>query len=408
MMKKVVLITSFTFFVLTSRIVTAIDWIEVNGSKETVVSQVGQKFLLTSNVSTAGAKLACYFFLDVNNNRKIDSIDKLVNFYLLTDGIGNIIDKSTLENIPGDEAAQPGLISTTLFTHSNQCPPSSQNWIIKAVDDDRSENFAYVKWSLNERDCVVTGSIKNTSKTRKAGHVIYAVESGFPGNKKIATVNSLGEFELFLEPNSWQIYGESMVYPFAPSLSQEIILHDKERVDNLKITFPGKDYFAAEMINELKMPGNEIVSTNYSNPQNLLKDDDQHYFSNYEILIENAQSFGIDLQESQPVSIDGLVLIGPETPAQNINIVAKHEWEKGPIGYLFTKTNEQGRFRLETEIEGDWKIGVASDEFEAHPGIQYCYLSGERKISNLIFNLLPKPKKMLPAENDFRASLNSK
>ena len=408
-MRKVLLITSFTFFVLSSRIVTAIDWIEVNGSKETVVSQVEQNFLLTGNVSSAGAKLACYFFLDVNNNRKIDSIDKLVDFNLITDGIGTVTDKNTGEKIPGDEAEQPGLISTTLFTAADQCPPSSQNWIIKAIDEDRSESMAFVKWDLQQQKCTVTGVIENIHKNSKVPCVVYAVESGFPHNKKIATVDSNGKFEFNLEPNCWQIYSETTTFPFAPSLAEEIILQDGYTIENLKIKFPGKDYFTGELINEIKQDLNaNLVTANYSDPNNLFPTDNQQYFSDYEILYNDVQTRIVQLKETKSVKVTGLVLIGPETPAQNIDIVAKHEWEKGPKGFIFTKTNEQGRFMLETEIEGDWQIGVACNKYESQPGIQYCYLSQDRQISNLIFNLVPKPQNLLPTENDFRVSLNTK
>lgn len=346
---------------------TGINSITLNGSEQFIVSQLEQNVLLVGNIESAGNRLVCYFYVDVDNNQNIDTHDLLIDFFVLKDGVGWIKDDNSVSgNIRGDENHEPGIINTTLFT-KNILPPSSQNWIVKAVDEDKSEALAFLRWNVNSNQASVTGKIICPNPSPQ-DYIIYASRENYFIDKKVSLANNQSVFNLNLGAGYWHIFAQSVVDPLQQSGHYEIKIDDTDK-QNINLLVPEKhisnmEYFEPEQFKE-----------NWSTKEYTL--------TKSNLLLDQSNS-----QTNKSVAtISGTVLLNSETPAKNIDIVAVNENYKQLDTYIFTKTNSSGKFSVTTDIEGEWKIGVYSSLFKATPAIQFLYITNGNNCSGLKYNL---------------------
>ena len=384
-------------FLVWSISASAISHLTLNGSKETIVSETGQKFLLAGNVESPGNRLSCYFYVDVNNNRKIDAKDALVDFCVLKDGIGWIKDSNCISgDIRGDESYEPREIKTT-FSAQKIFPPNSQNWIVKAVDEDSSEACAFIRWDINSQLSSVNGRVIGPNSVNQ-DYVIYAIKEDYFLDQKIALVNDKNEFSLILGPGYWHLVAQSIQDSLLQFGFCEIQINgnDKHNVNLLieEDEFPDIEYLESDNYIESEKSDKDFsLVASAAFPEQLSfqqKKSHQETKEKKQVLIQtNSQT------QKRATTISGAVFINSETPASNIDIVAINEHGKSPEGFLYTKTNSEGIFSLATDIEGDWKIGVYSTLFEATPAVQFLYLSNGENYSGLKYNLALNTENLL-------------
>lgn len=361
-----VLLASFSAF--------AVVDLQVNGSKETVVSSKGQKVRLAGNLDSPNSVLHISFYLDANNNKKIDSKDPLVHFLSIKDGVGPIVEPGISGgDIPGDENFVPFRFQTTIDAKALY-PPNSQTWIIRAEENGSSEEVI-LGWEISESQANLRINFNSPHKT--GPQLIYALDEAASQRQKIAPVYGTRPAALHLAPGRWIIFAESLSNPYLQSDFCDVEVTGKPQT----VTLPSVPELSMEVPDcaPVMSINKELFAEEGSGAGRLILSQIG--------AAESNRSNILPLSQAETSFVTGTVLIHHELPAEGVTIVAVNEQEKSPAGTVFARTDHHGRFTFATAIPGEWKIGVYSRLYDCDPAVQYLYVSEGEDYRGLRFDL---------------------
>ena len=178
----------------------SVTFLKINDRSSLEFKQMPEKMVLSCDVSTAGGRVDLEIFLDTNNNNLVDRDDYLLDFMSLTDGINWIRDIEAPGNdIPGDESTIENFIETTRIITTERSPVSSQNWLVRVTDADRSTATALINWNIRVISPCVSGYLTDKiTGIHKPGALVLATETDYPDMTFAAVTDSAAQYRMQL------------------------------------------------------------------------------------------------------------------------------------------------------------------------------------------------------------------
>ena len=184
------------------------SFVHINGLPECDFTSLPTSIVLTADVASLGNTISVEFFQDINRNGRIDKNDRLIDYFLLKDGVGRIQDpESSDQEIPGDETRADGTIVTHLSLQHNMQPSSPQEkWIVRLLDADKSVVQAAINWKLPAAAPSVSGQVLSTETGLPIKNILMVAEEEILDERKMTMTDERGAFSLRLESGYWKIY----------------------------------------------------------------------------------------------------------------------------------------------------------------------------------------------------------
>jgi len=155
-MKKLFL---FTLLCLLPLQVFAISNFKINGAATYTVTSAPVDIVLTGDLAGNGNYTELAIVYDMNNNNQVDANELVIDYMILTDGIGWIRDpESPDDDIMGDETGVDGKFKTTMEMGPNDVATEGQ-FIFLATDENGSTATAILKFNIPSTPPYITGKV---------------------------------------------------------------------------------------------------------------------------------------------------------------------------------------------------------------------------------------------------------
>ena len=129
--------------------VLAVSNLRLNGSTEHTVTSLPAEVVVTCDLSAVGNSVEVGMYLDINASGTLDDDDMLVEFLILTDGIGWIRDpENPDEDIAGDETPVDGTLQSTASIEEDDEVFFAGQFIIQLTDEDGSTATALLMFDI--------------------------------------------------------------------------------------------------------------------------------------------------------------------------------------------------------------------------------------------------------------------
>ena len=183
----------------------AVTRLSINNAAHYSITSVPEKIVLSSDVVSIGNTLLCEFFLDVNDNKVIDTHDQSLAYFKFKDGLGWIRDSELPEEgIPGDETPTDGVIETTLTLDDNFRAFSRQTWLVRMTDQDNSTAIASMEWRTPFSKYCVKGIVQDQDSLDRLAHAFVSFRNDeYADVERVAVTDADGAFAIDLFPGKW-------------------------------------------------------------------------------------------------------------------------------------------------------------------------------------------------------------
>jgi len=201
-MKKLVLLSILCLIPLQ---VFSISNFKLNGSSTHTVTSIPANVAMTGDLAGNGNYVECEIFMDVNGNDAIDPNDLLMDYFIITDGIGWIRNPDDPdEDIVGDETAVDGKMKSTLPIETNELLAVGQ-FIFKATEQNGSIATAILKFNIQPTPPYITGKITDKQTGASLAGIIVFIDSidGEEGTMSITDLN--GDYFANVEAGSYEL-----------------------------------------------------------------------------------------------------------------------------------------------------------------------------------------------------------
>ncbi len=186
--------------------VFAISNLKLNGSANLTVSTLPANIVMTGDLAGNGNYAEIEIYLDVNGNGIIDPNDLLMDYYILTDGIGWIQNpENPDEDIAGDETALDGKLKSTLTIEKDDFVVAGQ-YILKATEQNGSTATAILKFNIQPTPPYITGKITDKQTSSPLPNVVVFIDN--VDNEDLGTgavTDSNGDYFANVEPGNYEI-----------------------------------------------------------------------------------------------------------------------------------------------------------------------------------------------------------
>lgn len=219
-MKKLLLL----FTVLAAPQLFAVSNLKLNNQKSLTINSLPTTVTLTADLSTPGAEMEVKTFMDANNSGTLDEADILVDFFVLTDGIGWIRNSQDPdEDIEGDETPVDGKIKTTAVMAPEEGFAADITIIMQAREKNGSSDTAVLSFKLQPTPPYIKGKVTDFTTGSPLPMIMVFTESGEKAGAAIT--DEQGNYFINLVPGTWKIVAADMLTgQYAPSDTMTVIL----------------------------------------------------------------------------------------------------------------------------------------------------------------------------------------
>jgi hypothetical protein len=202
LMKKTLLLLTLT---LLATQLFAVSNLKVNGAASTTVTSLPGSVIVTCDVAATGNDVEFSIYFDSNNSKTLDADDILVDFAVVTDGIGWIRDPGNPdEDIYGDETAADKKLKTTLDFKPEAGTFFVGNTIIQAKDKDGSQATALITFNIQPVPPLIKGKVTAKSGGAALPNIIVtASKQGAQDEVFIAITDNNGNYQLGVSAGNW-------------------------------------------------------------------------------------------------------------------------------------------------------------------------------------------------------------
>ncbi len=197
----------------------AISNFKINGASTYTVTSVPANVVLTGDLASNGNHIELEMYMDTNNNNVVDAGDLLIDYLILTDGIGWIRDlESPDDDIPGDETGVDGKIKTS-FEYTKEDGFLTGTFIFKATEQNGSTASTILIFNVEPVPPFITGKITD----KLSGVVLPAIvvmidKKGEDGYGTTALTDENGDYIASVEAGDYSISTSTLGSPdYMPS-----------------------------------------------------------------------------------------------------------------------------------------------------------------------------------------------
>ncbi|MBN2412233.1 carboxypeptidase regulatory-like domain-containing protein [candidate division KSB1 bacterium] len=186
--------------------VFAISNLKLNGSANLTVSTLPANIVMTGDLAGNGNYAEFEIYMDINENGIIDPNDLLMDYFILTDGIGWIRNpEEPDEDIAGDESARDGKLKSTLTIEKGDLTAAGQ-FIVKAIEQNGSTATAILKFNIQPTPPYITGKITDKQTGSPLPNIVVFIEN--VDNNDLGTgsvTDSNGDYFANVEAGTYEI-----------------------------------------------------------------------------------------------------------------------------------------------------------------------------------------------------------
>lgn len=210
----------------------AVSNLKINGETTHTITTLPTQIQVTCDLAQSGNQIEFEIYIDLNGSGEIDAEDMMLEYNIITDGIGWIRDpEQPDEDIPGDETGVDGKLQVSFpFTADERLIQEGQ-FIALAKEDDGSKASAILMFNLVPVPPYITGKVtdKNTGLPITGIIVMGASDNEDVYDSGIGITDENGDYLLTVDPGTWKIFGYDLLQNvYEPSDSISVTLTASE------------------------------------------------------------------------------------------------------------------------------------------------------------------------------------
>ena len=189
--------------------VAAVSNLRLNGAPQYTVTSLPVDVVMTCDLAGAGNSVEMEIFLDVNHSGTLEGEDVLVEYLILTDGIGWIRDPDNPdEDIAGDETPLNGKLKTTASIEEDDDIFFAGQFLLKLTDEDGSTATAKLNFDIQLEPPLITGKVTDASSGLPLPYIIILAERDVGEddyNFAQGMTDENGDYVMSVDPGTWRV-----------------------------------------------------------------------------------------------------------------------------------------------------------------------------------------------------------
>ena len=197
--------------------VFAVSNFRLNGGASYTITSIPDQVVFTCDLAQTGNELEVEIYLDVDGNNSVGSDDFLMQFLVLTDGIGWIRDSGNPdEDISGDETGADKKIQTTIVYEKGDVGLLQGQFIVRVKDEDGSTASGLLKLDVQAQPPLIQGKVTEQGTATPIQGVLVFAEGG-DEDSVVGITDENGDYQLSVTPGTWGVmaidYYQGMYQP---------------------------------------------------------------------------------------------------------------------------------------------------------------------------------------------------
>jgi len=205
-MKKTVL--CLVLFLLPLQVL-AVSNFKVNGQSQFTITTLPVDLVYTCDLAGTGNEAELELYLDANGNGVLEKSDMVMEFYVLTDGIGWIRDPDNPDDdLPGDETGVDGKLRITRGFDNDDIMLTKGNIFLKLTDEDGSSASVMLTLNVQLQPPLIQGRVTDAASGAPVANIIISADGVLAGGEEesaFSISDASGEYVLGVEPGTWKV-----------------------------------------------------------------------------------------------------------------------------------------------------------------------------------------------------------
>ena len=203
----------------------------INGATSHTVTTLPATVILTCDLAKSGNQIELEIFLDVNHSRQLESDDILIDYSIITDGIGWIRDpENPAADITGDETSVDGKIKSTFIFDENARFYRGGTFIIRITDQDGSTATATLTFDIQPQPPLITGKVLDFQTGAPVPDaVVFATLKNNDYEFGFGVSEANGDYFINVMPGEWQVVTTDFMHnQYMPSDTLTVTVSESE------------------------------------------------------------------------------------------------------------------------------------------------------------------------------------